>query len=288
MSKGMGKKQSINIYEAMIPLSLSNTAFHQGIPFSQISHFAGIQAIIENVAEARRIHIIDHEIRSWQHWMILMQALLSQKECPLELLKITAVRTTSKQLIEDTGKRLTSFAQTTNIPFSFKIVMVTDMLDLKEDFFELDAEETVAVFSEYLLTSLIALPKNLLDAVMKVIRNSNPCIMVVTEVKANHNSPVFVNRVIEVLFYLSAYFDCLDACMEWDDPNRMIAESMFFGEAITNVLASEGEERNIRNVKIDVWRAFITRFGMQETELSMSSLYQANPVVKCLWEFMYT
>ena len=63
---------------------------------------------------------------------------------------------------------------------------------------------------------------------MKMIRNINPCIMVVTEVEANHNAPSFVHRFVDLLFYYSAYFDCLDACMERDDPNRMITESNVF------------------------------------------------------------
>jgi hypothetical protein len=57
-------------------------------------------------------------------------------------------------------------------------------------------------------------------------------------------------------------------------------ESKIFGEGIRNVVAAKGEERKIRNVKIDVWRAFFARYGMVETELSMSSLYQASLVVQ--------
>lgn len=68
--------------------------------------------------------------------------------------------------------------------------------------------------------------------------------------------------------------------MKENESHRMILESEYFGEAIMNILAAEGEERKVRNVKIDVWRAFFARYGMVETELSMSSLYQANLVVQ--------
>jgi hypothetical protein len=166
-----------------------------------------------------------------------------------------------------------------NIPFSFKIVMVSDLLDLKENLLEIDVEEKIAVYSSYLPRKLIAMP-NRLDSMMKMIRNINPCIMVVTEVEANHNAPSFVHRFVDLLFYYSAYFDCLDACMERDDPNRMITESLYFGEGIRNSVASEGEERIIRSVKLDVWRAFFARFGMVETDLSSSSLDQAKLIVK--------
>jgi len=166
-----------------------------------------------------------------------------------------------------------------NLTFSFKVVMVSDMLDLKEDLFEVDADETVAVYSEYFLRSMISQPKRL-ESIMGVVRSINPCIMVVTEVEANHNSPAFVSHFIEALFFFSAYFVCLETFMKWDDPNIMIIESEYFGEGVRSIVAAEGEERKIRHVKIDVWRAFFGLFGMVDTELSMSSLDQARLVVK--------
>ncbi|KAJ0857426.1 putative transcription factor GRAS family [Helianthus annuus] len=55
---------------------------------------------------------------------------------------------------------------------------------------------------------------------------------------------------------------------------------MYFGKGINNVVASEGNERVIRHVHINVWRKFFAQFGMKEAELSLSSLYQANLVTE--------
>ena len=264
---------------AIMSSNPTTLACHEQIPFSKIVQFTGIQAILENVAEAKRIHIIDLGIRNGVHWTVLMQALASRYDCPIELLKISAVGTTEKQLIEETGKRLMSFAQSMNLPFSYNVVMVSDMLELKEDLFEIDNEETVAVYALLFLRSMIAFP-NRLENIMRVIRKINPSVMVVTEIEANHNSPVFVNRFIEALFFFSAFFDCLDACMEPDNPHRTITELVFYTDGIRSMVAAEGEERETRNVKLDVWRAFFARYGMEEMELSMSSLYQARLMVK--------
>lgn len=57
-----------------------------------------------------------------------MQALASQPKCPLEHLKITAIGTKAKPIIEGTGNRLTDFARSMSLPFSFNVVMVTDMM----------------------------------------------------------------------------------------------------------------------------------------------------------------
>ncbi|KAH7513465.1 hypothetical protein FEM48_Zijuj12G0202800 [Ziziphus jujuba var. spinosa] len=278
-SKGIEEKIPFDIEEAMMNMSTTKLAYHMRLPFSQVVQFAGTQAIIENVGEARKIHVIDFGIRNGVHWTALMQALASRSEYPLERLKITAVVTKSKHLIENTGQTLVSFAQTMNIPFSFKIVLVSDMVDLKEDLFELDAAEALAVHSKFSLWGMISQP-NQLESVMRVIRNLKPCVVVVAEVESNHNSPVFVKRFIEGLFFYGANFDCFDAFMKRDDPNRMIIESKLFGYGIRNMVATEGEERKTRHVKIDVWRAFFSRFGLEEEELSSSSLYQANLVVK--------
>ncbi|XP_028751723.1 DELLA protein RGL1-like [Neltuma alba] len=254
-------------------------ACHVQLPFCQVAVFAGIQAILDKLGDSKKVHMIDLGIRTGLQWTILMQALALRRECPLELLKITAVGTTEKDSLRETGKRLASFAKSMNIPFSFYIVTVSDMHELKEELFELDGEETIAVYAMFALRPLIA-EADQLEAMMKVIRNLNPIVMVVTEVEANHNSKSFVKRFTEALFYFSAFFDCVEESMEGDDPNRTVLESLYLSYGIRDIVAAEGEKRKIRNVKIEVWRAFFERFGMVEGELSMSSLYQAELVAK--------
>lgn len=278
-SKVLEEKQSLKTDEMTISPCTTKLAFHIELPFSQLVQFAGIQAIIENVADAKKVHVIDFSIRNGIQWTILMQALASRSECPLELLKITSLGTIPKHLMENTGKRLSSFAQTMNIPFSFKAVSVSDMADLKEDLFVLDPDETLAFHSKFCLWNMIVEPHKL-ETLMRVIRKMNPCVMVVAEVEANHNSPVFVNRYIEALFYYGVYFDCFETFMKRDDENRKVIESLFFDQGIRIIVAAEGMERKTRHVKIDVWRAFFARFGLKEAELSRSSMYQAELVVK--------
>ncbi|XP_004487762.1 scarecrow-like protein 18 [Cicer arietinum] len=259
-------------------------AFFEDLPFCKVSMFTCVQALIENVTDAKKIHVIDLEIRKGLPWTILMQELQSRNElCPLEILKITAIvsgnTNNSKIIVDDTGKRLSEFAQSLNINFSFNIVMVSDLLHLSEDLFEIDSDETVAVYSHFALRSKIQ-NSDQLETIMRVVRTINPVVMVVAEIEANHNSKSFVNRFIEALFYFSAFFDCFEDCMKKDEKNRMIMESMYFSHGIRNTVAEEGAERKSRNVKIDVWRNFFTRFGMVEKELSMMCLYQAELVAK--------
>ncbi|XP_041018329.1 DELLA protein RGL1-like [Juglans microcarpa x Juglans regia] len=261
----------------------SNSAllkFYQQLPFPQIALFTGIQAIVENVELKRKVHLIDIEIRSGVHWSLLMQALAERRDFPIELLKITAIGLGSicNESIEKTGKRLAIVAESLNLPFTFKSVLLSDMKDIKEELFEIEDEEEVIIFAPLVLRTMISRP-NCIENFMSVIRNLYPSIMVVFEVEANHNSPSFVNRFIEALFFYCAYFDSLETCMKQYDEERMRTEALL-GEHIRNLVAEEGRGRTNRNVTMDVWRAFFLRFKMVEIGLSESSLFQASLVVE--------
>jgi len=173
--KDLQKGPSFDPLEAAKVLNPTVVAFYEELPFCQISVFTEVQDIIEDVAEAKKIHVIDLEIKKGGQWTILMQALESRHECPIELLKITAVESgTTGHIAEDTGKRLKDYAQGLNLPFSFNIVMVSDMLHLG-DVFEIDAEEIIAVYSHFALRTKI-LESDQLEIMMRVIRTLSPIV----------------------------------------------------------------------------------------------------------------
>ncbi|XP_042056482.1 DELLA protein GAIP-like [Salvia splendens] len=153
------------------------------------------------------------------------------------------------------------------------------MLELDEkSFSRVDVDEVVVVYAEYTLSYMIGGPDRL-HHVMKVARGLRFRVMVVAEVEANCNSPIFVERFVEAMLFYGAYFESMAGCVKSEE-HRCIAEATCFGSSIRNVVAAEGRKRKIRHVGIGVWRAFFARFVFEETELSMSSVYQANLVVK--------
>ncbi|CAN1219499.1 DELLA protein GAI [Linum perenne] len=268
------KSSAASVHEMMHQPRECLLEFYEKLPFGQVTNFAAIQAVVDSVANATRIHIVDFNIKNGEQWTIFMQALISRpEENPVEHLKITSIGTMYKDMLEETGQRLTEFAEAMALPFSYKVIMVEDLMELKEDMLEIDfEEESVAVLSEHMFSTLISSVEKM-DYVMKVIRKMKPCVMVMTEVEANNNSPLFVNRFVEALFFG-------EVCMERDNPHRMFVESTIYGEAVKIVVANEGEERGVRNVKMDAWRAYFGRFGMVEADLSFSCVYQAELVAK--------
>ncbi|KAJ8766336.1 hypothetical protein K2173_022395 [Erythroxylum novogranatense] len=269
------KQEELDMNRSLMIATPSTLAARKRMPFGELVHALGPQEIIENVANSKRIHIIDLFIRTGVQWISFMHSFVPQGRCSIELLKITAIATDSyKDLVENACKRLKTFAESENIPFCINLVVVADMLDLKHGMFDTREDETIVVYSEFGLRSLIQQP-NRLEVLMKVVRNLKPRVMVVVEVEARNNSLSFVNRFVEALFFFGAWFDCFDASMERDCAHRMEMESVY-GYGMANMVAAEGVERKIRHVTIDVWRAFLARFGMVDTELSTSSMYQAS------------
>ncbi|CAI0541446.1 unnamed protein product [Linum tenue] len=269
----MSEFQRLKVEETITAISPIVAVLHEKIPFFQVGQLAGVQAIVERVEKAKRIHIIDLRIRNGMQWTALMQALSTTAKG--EILKITAIVTMSENLVRGTGERLAKFAESMNIPFSFKSVVVSSLTEIDEAQFDLNPKETVAVFSEYALQGLVSEP-NELEALMGFMRKIRPSIMVVLESEVNLNSSVFAHRFVEVLFHYGAYFDCVNACLESSSGGeRGLIESMFLNNHVRELLVKEGEEM-ARVVTVDVWRQFFGRFFMWEVELSSSAMETVN------------
>ncbi|XP_027164750.1 scarecrow-like protein 3 [Coffea eugenioides] len=259
------RKGPTDVEQTMIRLRPEMTRCQQEIPFCLYTQFTAIQSILDCVASAKRVHLIDFGIDNGSHWTLIMQAFSVRFECPLEHLKITAVGA-SKQMMEDTGKWLSSFAETISLPFSFSII-VSEMKDLKEGRFGLEADDTVAVYLGLRLWTLLPWP-NQLDKFIKLIRNLNPRLIVVNEMEASINSPDFLKRFNESIHVFSAIFDCINSCMYHRVMFRKLNEEVIFPGMIRNIVIAEGIEWIQRYEKISVWRALFGKFGIVETDMS--------------------
>ncbi|CAN0855458.1 DELLA protein 1 [Linum grandiflorum] len=271
---------------------------HSRVPFSMASQLAAVQAIVENVVGEKRIHVVDLKIRTGLSIIALMQALSGGAAAmsPLELLKVTAVASNAaeERSIVETGVRLSNFARGMRIPFLFKVAKEDQSTGLHKSQVELEPKEALVVYSEYAIGSLIAKPSRL-DAMMKFLSSIHPRVMVIIETEANHNSPDFGHRFVEALFTAAARFDCMAECMgegAVEDggsgrpssgmlavEGRTAVESIYINEMIKNVVVAEGDDRVIRDVRIEVWRKYFARCRMLEIQLSKLALNHAKIVV---------
>ncbi|XP_022748813.1 DELLA protein RGL3-like [Durio zibethinus] len=216
--------------ETIVSLNRALIACFLKLPFIQVTQFSGLQAIIENVASAKKVHFVDLAIRSGAQCTALMQALATRDECPIELLKITAVGTTSQTKMQ-----------------------ATDLKDISEDIFELNDGEAVVIGSRTLLRHTLTQP-DCLESIIRMLKNLNPWIVVVKEFEVNHTSPIFVERFSEALSFYTAFFYCHEDCMDRCDQNRRILEAAYLGQEIQNIVAAKDEDRIFRDMKIEAWR----------------------------------
>ncbi|ONK63209.1 uncharacterized protein A4U43_C07F12520 [Asparagus officinalis] len=247
------------------------------LPFTQVLHFTAIQALLDSVASARRIHIIDLSIKYGQQWTFFLHGLATRRSLPIESVTISAVGA-AEEILSMTGKRLWSFAESLSLHFKFKPVIIPDMKEMTESMFELEVGEVVGIYTSLDMNNLIMRPESL-DNVMRVFWKLKPCLVTVIDVEANHNSPSFIKRFTEALFFYGAYFECFDCLMEKSDERRLMIEGVL-SQGMKCTVAAEGSERVVRQVGVCVWRAFFRRFGLREADLSEWSMYQAHLLIK--------
>lgn len=267
------ERKPFDLEESLLDYQPAILACEQKLPAAQLTQFTAIQAILDSVgSSAKTIHVIDFSIKTGMHWSIMMQGLASQSHGPPRLLKITA-QGTSKDRLEETGKRLSSFAESMKLPFLFRSV-VAEIKDVDEQLFEAGADEAVVVYSGLNLWSKLATPDSL-TSFLKFVKKLNPCVMVVNEIEANTNTPILMDRLQGALPFAIAMFDCLETCLRGNAVYRKIVEDVFFRDMIKSIISAEEEERTHRHVKVSVWREMFAEFNIVETEMSRSSLDQA-------------
>lgn len=240
-----------------------------------------IQAILDHVSSSpSKLHVIDFGLHCngrLRH-AILMQNLASASECSLEHLKITVVATQLNVEIEEAGVRLQRLAKSSNMSFSFNLISLEDFLNLHQNVLSLDPEEIIIIQAAHTLRFMIPNP-NQLENLMTIMRRINPHV-IMTEVEASFDSPVFVNRFVEALHFFGAGFDYVGNFLKNNLTERDIVESEIFSPSIRHIVAAEEEERKFKIVGINIWREIFAELGIVGAYLSNLALNHANSALK--------
>lgn len=277
---GMSSQEGIG-EETRVPIDVRQTLIHlepklmevqQHFPVPVISQFTAIQSLIDTFALEKRVHVIDFGIKNGSHWIILMQALAARFVPRLELLTITVIGT-SKTIMDETAKRLASFAEAMNLPLKFNII-VSALKDVKEDMFKLQDGEAVAIYSSLVLWTVLAWPSHL-ESLLRLFKKLKPRVMLLNETEASINSPDFFERFTHAVLYYSALFDCIAHTIK-DHPFRKISEEVNLRAMVRNTVVREGHERYVRQEKVSAWRKLFAKMDIVETDLSSGSLSQAS------------
>ncbi|KAF7810197.1 scarecrow-like protein 28 [Senna tora] len=250
---------------------------NQVTPIPKFLHFTSNEILLRAFEGKDRVHIIDFDIKQGLQWPSLFQSLASRPNPPAHV-RVTGVGE-SKQELNETGDRLSNFAQALNLPFEFHPV-VDRLEDVRLWMLHVKEHETVAV------NCVFQLHKTLYDGsggalrdFLGLIRSTNPSIVLIAEQETEHNGVKLESRVCNSLKYYSALFDSIDHCLPPDNPVRGKIEEMYGGE-IRNIVACEGRERVERHEGFEKWRRMMEQGGFRGVGISEREMRQSEMLVK--------
>jgi hypothetical protein len=288
---------------------LAYQASYEILPFEKFAHFTGNQAILETLLHHPKLHIVDLDIRQGLQWPGLIQALAVRElggSSPPSLLRITAIGLDASAL-NRTGKRLAAFAASLQVPFEYCVVLES-LENLQARNIRVEADEILAVNCSSVLHTLLSRSCKsapevdsrrssaededvvLQSFLCNTIRALNPAIVSLLETEANLNAPKFLTRFVEALHYYCALFDALEAtttttacdggARHMDSERRLQIEKFLYAPQIRDIIAHEGTDRRVRQVRSGAWTSYFTQAGFRSLPLSAYAADQAQLLVR--------
>ncbi|WVZ48788.1 hypothetical protein U9M48_000197, partial [Paspalum notatum var. saurae] len=297
----MARRTSLVDFLRAYQLYLAATCFNMIAFF--FSHMAITKAIddIDIAAAAagkskkkKELHIVDYGVQYGCQWPSLIDALSKRNGGPPEV-RMTCIDLPEPGFrpaarIQETGRRLSDFAARCGVPFTFSGVVAAkwetvrvEDLDIRPDDDEVLVVNSTTRFQNFMdhegATDGDVHSPSPRDLVLGNIRRMKPDVFVLSVVNGSHNSPFFLARFREALFYYSAMFDILDATAPRDDEQRLVVERDLIGRCALNVVACEGADRVERPETYRQWQARCRRAGFRVLSERVSWYYHRDFVV---------
>uniref|UniRef100_A0A0D9Y0N8 Uncharacterized protein n=1 Tax=Leersia perrieri TaxID=77586 RepID=A0A0D9Y0N8_9ORYZ len=214
------------------------------ICFKKVSFMFSNQTIYNASLGKKKIHIVDYGIQYGFQWPCFLRRISQREGGPPEV-RITGIdlpqpgfRPTER--IDETGRRLSKYAQEFNVPFKYNSIAAAKMESIRKEDLNIDPDEVLFVNCQCHFKNLmdesvvIDSPR---DIVLSNIRKMQPHVFIHSIVNGSFSAPFFVTRFREALFYYSALFDVLDATTPRESEQRLLIEQNIFGRAALNVIA---------------------------------------------------
>ncbi|XP_056169428.1 scarecrow-like protein 30 [Syzygium oleosum] len=223
--------------------------FLAACPFKKLSNFFSNKTIMNMAGKAPKLHIVDFGILYGFQWPGLIERLSSSPGGPPKL-RITGIDLPQpgfkpEEIVEETGRRLASYAKTFDVPFKFNAIAKNwDTINVEE--LNIHSDEILVVHCIFRLHNILdetVTAESPRDVVLNLIRKMNPNVFILGIINGGHGVPFFATRFREALFHFSAIFDMLEATVPRDAPERLLLECEILGRKAMNVIACEGSER---------------------------------------------
>jgi hypothetical protein len=261
-------------------------ALNQVTPFVRFAHLTANQALLEALDGEWYLHIVDLDIVHGLQWPPFMQALVdvrADQGAGLPQLCITGIGK-DRQVLEMTGRRLVSFAQSIGLPFEFIPLIHQNLDSLRPTMLRLRSGEALAVNCMLQLHTLLDEEgTGALEFFLGMLHSLNPRVVTLAEREAN------TNPFADALDHYKFLFESLEATLPRTSLERTQVEQLWFWKEISKIVAAtrEGQEssssldsRVVRYQKFDQWRIFMETAGFQLLPTSKFALDQARLLLR--------
>ncbi|XP_031275401.1 nodulation-signaling pathway 2 protein-like [Pistacia vera] len=249
-------------------------------PYVKFGHFTANQAILEAVANDRRVHIVDYDIMEGIQWASLMQALVSRKDGPpAPHLRITALSRggsgrRSIGTVQETGRRLVAFAASIGQPFSFHQCRLDSDETFKPSALKLVRGEALIVNCMLHLPHFSYRAPDSISSFLSAAKTLNPRLVTLVE---EETGPIgdggFVGHFMDSLHHYSAVYDSLEAGFPMQSRARALVERVFLGPRISGSLARI--YRNRGGEECCSWGEWLGGVGFKAVNISFANHCQA-------------
>ncbi|XP_057767466.1 GRAS family protein RAD1-like [Salvia miltiorrhiza] len=241
-------------------------------PYIRFGHFVANAAILEAFEGERLVHVVDLGMTlglpQGHQWQNLIHS-LAKRPGPPPRLRVTAVGL-CRDRFREIGGELEACAAAAGVKFGFSVVH-SNLESLTPADVKVERGEVVVVNTILQLHCVVKESRGALNAVLQIVHELSPKVMVVVEQDSSHNGPFFLGRFMEALHYYAAIFDSLDAVLPKYDTRRAKMEQFYFAEEIKNIVSCEGPARVERHERVDQWRRRMSRAGFQPVPLKMAA-----------------
>ncbi|WOL07688.1 hypothetical protein Cni_G16435 [Canna indica] len=240
-------------------------------PLVKFSHFTANQAIFDALDGEDRVHVVDLDIMQGLQWPGLFH-ILASRPTKLRSLRLTGVGS-SLELLEDTGRRLSDFAEALGLPFEFrpfegKIGNLPDPAALLAP--RHHHEAIVVHWMHHCLYDVTGSDAG----TVRLFKALRPKLITIVEQDLSHGGS-FLGRFVEALHYYSALFDALGDGAGDDSAERHAVEQQLLAAEIRNIVAVGGPKRT-GEVKVERWVEELSKAGFRRVSLAGSPAAQAN------------
>ncbi|XP_057480016.1 scarecrow-like protein 14 [Actinidia eriantha] len=252
-------------------------------PFMETSYFFVAQMIMDLTEKATSIHVIDFGIIYGLPLIPLIQRLSTRPGGPPKL-RITGIDFPQTGFrpgarAKETGLRLANYCERFHVPFEYNGIEQKWETITVEDLKIEKGEVLVVIFQLMYLFDDTAMnsPR---DSFLNLIKRINPAIFIHKIPNWAFDSPYFISRFREALFFYSSQFDMLDANVPRENQDRLVLEREIWGNEILNVVACEGRARVIRPEPYKQWQIRTVRAGFRQLPLSQKIMKKIKAKVK--------